>query len=240
MGLIHFVGPNATGTDYICSDIHGHFSLLEDLLAKVAFDKSKDRLFSLGDLIDRGPESDQVLDWLNQNWFFAIQGNHERMLINAVEQKSSHLFTQWMAWGGSWAENLDSGQLHDYCQALSALPVAIELQLQEGQRVALVHAELPDKCDWKDIVDLLELIDPDQIEQNLTVSDMLWNQSQIGRGVDGLLSIEPVKNIDHVFHGHKIVDQITTITNRTFMDLGSYLNDEIGLVNPSSFLEKVS
>lgn len=230
------IGPNASGDDYICSDIHGHFSLLEDLLDQAGFDSSKDRLFSLGDLIDRGSESADVLTWLKQDWFHAIQGNHERMLINAVEQKSSHMFMQWHAWGGDWAEDLDLVQLDKYYQALSKLPVAIELQVSESKKVALVHAELPDQCDWLDVVDQLSNIDEKEVEKSRLVSDMFWKKSQLYRDPEGLLSIQPVKNIDHVFHGHTIVDFITTHTNRTFMDLGSYLNDDIGLVKPTDYV----
>ena len=47
---------NATGRDFVVGDLHGMFSHLEALLNEVAFDESADRLFSVGDLIDRGPE----------------------------------------------------------------------------------------------------------------------------------------------------------------------------------------
>ncbi|WP_188150896.1 metallophosphoesterase [Teredinibacter waterburyi] len=165
---------NSNGVDYICSDIHGHFSLLKALLDKVNFDPSKDRLFSLGDLIDRGPECEEVLKWLRYEWFYAIQGNHERMLINAVEQKSSHVFMQWHAWGGSWAEDFDLVELQEYYQVLSNLPVAIELQVSGSKKVALVHAELPDQCDWLDVIDQLASVDKKDVEKNRLVSDMFW------------------------------------------------------------------
>lgn len=234
--LIKFIEENTKGTDYICSDIHGHFSLLEQLLDIKNFNTTTDRLFSLGDLIDRGYESDQTLKWLAYDWFYAIQGNHERMLINAVEQKSSQLFAQWYAWGGDWAEDFDQYQLEQYYLALSSLPVAIELQLGDGKKVGLVHAELPDKCNWDDVTTLLKREQTENIERNQLTSDMLWKKSQIYRDVDGILSIEPVSNINHVFHGHTIVDQITTYANRTFMDLGSYLNGDIGLIKPTDYV----
>jgi len=48
---------NTTGKDFVVGDLHGCYDLLESLLGAVSFDKSKDRLFSVGDLIDRGPNS---------------------------------------------------------------------------------------------------------------------------------------------------------------------------------------
>jgi len=47
---------NQAGKDYVIGDLHGCYELLERLLDAVGFDKSKDRLFSVGDLIDRGPD----------------------------------------------------------------------------------------------------------------------------------------------------------------------------------------
>ena len=53
------------GRDFAVSDIHGCFSHLSRSLKSIGSDASVDRLFSVGDLVDRGTESDQVLPWLN-------------------------------------------------------------------------------------------------------------------------------------------------------------------------------
>lgn len=65
---------NKTGTDYVVGDIHGCFSLLQAKLDEIGFDPTKDRLFSVGDLVDRGTESDKVLEWLSKPWFHAVCG----------------------------------------------------------------------------------------------------------------------------------------------------------------------
>lgn len=227
---------NSAGKDYICSDIHGHFSLLAQHLAQVNFDEQTDRLFSLGDLIDRGDESDQALEWLAKPWFFAIQGNHERMLINAYESRSESLLFEWRIWGGSWAEDLDFNDLEPFYLAFSQLPLAIELALSDGKTVGMVHAELPDVCDWNEVKQLLLHIEPGQVEETLATSDMLWNKVQAYLPADEIPRVEPVRNVDHVFHGHTIVENYRTITNRTFMDLGSYQTGRVGLVEPINFL----
>lgn len=226
---------NPAGKDYICSDIHGHFSLLAEQLAQINFNEQTDRLFSLGDLIDRGDESDQALEWLAKPWFFAIQGNHERMLINAYESRSESLWFQWMMWGGSWAEDMDFDELEPFYREFSQLPLAIELALPNGKSIGLVHAELPDVCDWNEVKQLLTHIESSQIEATLATSDMLWSKIQPYLPTAEIPRIEPVRNIDHVFHGHTIVESYRTITNRTFMDLGSYESGQIGLINPLSF-----
>lgn len=234
--MITTYGVNTAGKDYICSDIHGHFSLLEATLRGAQFDQERDRLFCLGDLIDRGDESAESLDWLSKPWFHAIQGNHERMLINTVESRSDALRSQWMMWGGSWAEEMTPTQLELFSQAFSALPLAIELMLPGDKSVGLVHAELPDTCDWIQVRHSLQNLHAAEIETTQLTSNMLWTKVQPYLPASEIPRIEPVNNIDHVFHGHTIVEHYRTITNRTFMDLGSYKTGRIGLVDPTQFV----
>jgi serine/threonine protein phosphatase 1 len=234
--LIRVFPCNLTGKDYICSDIHGHFSILQQALNDVGFNERTDRLFCLGDLIDRGDESCLALEWLAKPWFFAIQGNHERMLINTIERQSETLWRQWMMWGGDWAENMDFSELQPFYEAFQKLPVAIEIELNNGKSIGLVHAELPDQCDWNQVKNLLRTIEPEKIEAIRETSDMLWNKNQPLLPQEKLFQVESVKNIDHVFHGHTIVEDYLTISNRTFMDLGAYRTGNIGLICPAEFL----
>lgn len=75
---------NTTGRDFAVGDVHGHFTKLQAALDAVGFNAATDRLFSVGDLVDRGPESADVDTWLAKPWFFAVQGNHDRPDHTAV------------------------------------------------------------------------------------------------------------------------------------------------------------
>lgn len=234
---IQYFSTNLSGQDYICSDIHGHFSLLEQQLEEIRFNPDQDRLFCLGDLIDRGDESNLVLDYLAKPWFFSILGNHELMLIDAFESESEQVRQQWNFWGGDWAEDFDEVILEQYYEAIVELPIAIELRLPNDRNIGLVHAELPLVCDWDEVKKTLS---QKGIRDNRTDSPllhgMLWQKGQMQspEAVHG--QIPPVENIDHVFHGHTIVSEIATISNRTFMDLGSYKSGRIGLIATTSLL----
>ena len=229
--------PNEVGHDYVCSDIHGHFSLLEEHLEKVGFDKRKDRLFCLGDLIDRGDESAMALDYLRKPWFYSILGNHEIMLIEAYETNKSHVLQQWYQWGGAWAEDLSRDELEPYYDAMLMLPMVIELHLKTGAKVGLVHAELPLNCSWNDVCLGLST---KRLTDNSTFTPllhgMLWNKGQTD-SIDAVLGeLDPVDHIDHVFLGHTIMPAITTCANRTFMDLGGYETGMLGLLKIEDFL----
>lgn len=233
MNYQHFT-KNTQGRDFICGDIHGYFNILEKLLIKHEFNQSIDRLFSVGDLIDRGRGSIHVLEWLSQPWFHAIQGNHERMLINVVESKSKNVRKQWQSWGGQWARMLDYSSLQVYYEAIIKMPSAIEIELSEGRNLGLVHAELPDKCDWHQVKKML-LAAPKNIEENPAISNMFWTRAQPLYDDIRKQKVQPVRNIFHVFHGHTPVKKYQTISNRTFLDLGSYKTGEIGFIEVRKF-----
>lgn len=63
-------------------DVHGHYGGLMALLDAIALSPD-DQLYFLGDLIDRGPESAAVVNFVYRNGFPCLLGNHEQMLIEA-------------------------------------------------------------------------------------------------------------------------------------------------------------
>lgn len=82
-------------------DIHGSFASLEALLASVC-PQSGDRIITLGDYVDRGPRSKEVLDWLidqeSKGVVLPLRGNHEIMMLDA--RAGSHFLRQWLSCGG--------------------------------------------------------------------------------------------------------------------------------------------
>lgn len=73
---------------YVFSDVHGEFDALQSNLIEMGFnvDDENDILFSLGDLFDRGPASDKVLEFMLDMWekgrFIGVRGNHDDMLLD--------------------------------------------------------------------------------------------------------------------------------------------------------------
>ena len=80
--MIHHFTKNEQGRDFLVGDIHGMFSKLDEILHDLCFNITVDRLFSVGDMVDRGPESYDVLKWLAASWFHSVRGNHEQMAID--------------------------------------------------------------------------------------------------------------------------------------------------------------
>lgn len=87
---------NMLGKDYVVGDLHGDYDSLLRLLDYVNFNKAFDRLFCVGDLIHRGPKSNECLDLLKQfringeKWFFSTLGNHDVFADQTIKQFSKY------------------------------------------------------------------------------------------------------------------------------------------------------
>jgi len=64
---------------YIIGDIHGCFKTFKILLKKINFNPNQDILWLLGDLVNRGPYSLEIMCWIlnHQNNIQAVLGNHD-------------------------------------------------------------------------------------------------------------------------------------------------------------------
>jgi serine/threonine protein phosphatase 1 len=90
----------------VIGDIHGCSTALDALLAVVA-PQSDDLLITLGDYVDRGPDSRGVLDrhipLFDAGQLIPLRGNHEQMMVQARDHYERRM---WLACGGK--QTLDS------------------------------------------------------------------------------------------------------------------------------------
>lgn len=216
---IQKIGNNTNGRDFIIGDLHGCFHAITSLLKHVKFNKSVDRLISVGDLVDRGPESFSCLELLEKPWFYCVAGNHEMMLIEFLQnpyianpyeldwiKKKARTFTEQKQIAGRFLNRL--------------INLPLVLSVGSGDKhFFVVHGELVDK----------KMIDNQNIEK-WSFSDYqkvevgaIWGR-QIIHAYKGRKLLKCYKStMSPIYSGHTIVNAPLRVDKQIYMDRGAYM-----------------
>ena len=203
--ILHFE-RNPRGRDFVTGDIHGCFTALQAALDAIGFSPAVDRLFCTGDLVDRGPESQLVVSWLDKPWFFSTLGNHDFMAYeyaldgpDALSNLRDH--------GGGWLLDLTKAEQIRIGDRLRTLPLAIQVETSGGP-VGLIHADFP-ADDWQ-AIEIPFSDDDRQIS--------LWSTMRFDR----MYSAE-IRNVRALIHGHLTLSMAQRIANVYFIDTGGWM-----------------
>ena len=210
--MIKHFERNTAGRDLVVGDIHGCFSRLQAHLDAIGFDVARDRLFSVGDLVDRGPESDLAVEWLERPWFHAVRGNHEDM---AIRWPNGHMdTTNYVQNGGGWNVSNPPEKQREIADAFAALPLALDVDTSGGL-VGIVHAECPFPS-WKDFTEVLVTPDLSNSLRKAIIEAALWSRERISA-----MENDTVAGVRAVVVGHTPVERFTSLGNTLYIDTGA-------------------
>lgn len=194
---------NKKGRDFFVGDIHGQYDLLMIKLKSIAFNPLIDRLFSVGDIINKGEQSEACLSLLKKPWFFAVKGNHEELLLSMVNNPEviEHLNKV----GGQWlAAYADTPREIKYFIALIYLKTTLAMTVNTPWgRVGVIHAQAPD--DWNDIT-------------QETISKEAQDHCVWGLSKYRLDNSCIIQNIDATVQGHVNCEATRTKGNQIWID----------------------
>lgn len=215
---------------YAIGDIHGRLDLLDALLAQIADDdahrgRSDTQLLFLGDLIDRGPQSAQVVERLlrlsrtrppHSSMRFLL-GNHEEVFLSALEgnEKSLRFFTKI---GGretifSYGISEDRYMSMDDAQLLQVLKAHVPPEHVE------FLAAFEDMIVLGDYAFVHAGVRPQQPLATQRVKDLRWIRDEF-LAFSGKL--EKV-----IVHGHSITTDVELLPHRIGLDTGAYASDKL-------------
>ena len=198
---------------WLVGDLHGCFARLMAALRERKFDPYQDLLLSVGDLIDRGPQSAECLDLLRYRWVYAVRGNHEQMALEALADGDMRL---WEMNGGDWYTQRAASQKQRLTALIARcrrLPLIIELHSGEQVHV-IAHADYPAAVyRWQRIVD----------EQQVMCRRQRLTDHLAGRH-------GAIAGADHFWFGHTPLKRRYDSDNQHYIDTGAVFGGELTLV----------
>jgi serine/threonine protein phosphatase 1 len=206
---------------YAVGDIHGRFDLLEDMLGQIEADAAGHNpqriiLVFLGDLIDRGPASCEVIDRL-RNYrpgfrIFFLTGNHEEVLLRVLAGERG-ILSHWLKFGGS------------ECMLSYGVDPGVLQRSGEREGQAIVERAIP--ADHQKFIA--------SFDDTLRFGDYLFVHAGIRPKVDLSLQLQSdlrwirqpfLDDVGNhgfvVVHGHTIEDRVVSRPNRIGIDTGAY------------------
>lgn len=211
--LVKRFPPNDIGRDFVVGDIHGCFEMVDQAFEQIAFDGSRDRLFSVGDLVDRGPNSFGVLGFLAQAGVHAVAGNHETMILDIYRDtefvEESMLHERTPDNGMEWWRDVDHDARISILDALAALPLVIEIETKAGI-VGIVHAEVAAGDTWDEFIQDIQELD------HRAIQSAIWGRTRIKQNWP-----QRVKGVERVFVGHTPLLSPRLLGNTCFLDTGA-------------------
>lgn len=207
---------------YAIGDIHGRLDLLDDTLSRVEADidsrkPAENIIIFLGDLIDRGPSSAQVIERVRTyrrpgvRTVFLI-GNHEEVLLRLLRGESRFL-RDWLRFGGA------------ECAKSYGIDATALKRMEPARAVATLQQKIPQdhQAFLQSFADTFRIGSYLFVHAGIRPGVPLADQSQ----ADLRWIREPfLENADNhgfiVVHGHTIAEQVDVRDNRIGLDTGAY------------------
>ena len=212
---------------YAIGDIHGHLDKLRALHALIAADRaalgdSEAPVIHIGDLVDRGPDSRGVIDFLmtgqarGENWV-VLKGNHDRMFSGFMSDPDYHdpRLRRDLWWLHERLGGVET--LASYGVADAGVRLLHDVQAEAKAKVPAAHltylAALPTYHLRGTCLFVHAGVRPGVDLHDQTEDDLVWIR-------DAFLD----DTRDHgalIVHGHTPVEQVTHYGNRLNLDTGA-------------------
>ena len=182
----------------VIGDIHGQYDALRCVLDRSGYDPEYDRLISLGDEVDGGPDSYKVIDYLAAlPNVISVRSNHMDWWMNYI--KTTVELPIWTAQGGR-------ATLWSYeCANRGKVPI---------RHTEYAHKAIPYYIDSKNRIFIHGGFIPNVPLEKQDIETFIWDRQLIGYARNNVIN-----DFNHVFVGHTTTVYYHSLTPLTFNNL---------------------
>lgn len=212
----------------VAADIHGSFDALDRALEEIGYDRDRDTVILVGDMIDRGAQSHRCLEWIDVPGRYCLKGNHESYIEAVCDGRISRQDHE--EDGGHWFYLLDEIQRNAYRRALLSLPLAARVITPRRRRVGMIHADVAGSNFWQFCGHLRH--GDYRAEQIAMNGRSRFNAARSGR------TIPRMSDVDHVFFGHSPVADPFTMENCSWIDTGLPHSGQATVIDVDQWIDR--
>ena len=220
--------PKPQAPFYAIGDIHGCLAEMDRLIEKIRAENPDTPIVFLGDYIDRGTQSAQVLTRLyklqtqNPKEIVCLMGNHERMLLEFIDDPLGR-GARWLVNGG--VQTLQSfgikpGKAKPDAEEAMELADQLESAMPKGLQQWL--RDLPMQWASGDVHCVHAAMDPGAAPDNQKERHLLWGHREF--------MTTPREDGACVVYGHVIVPKPNARDGRFAIDTGAYKTGKLTAV----------
>ena len=196
----------------VISDIHGELKLFEELLEVIEYNPKKDQLILLGDYIDRGPNSKEVLEkviQLKRDGALVLKGNHEDMMVKSLILGEERAWRNWTGRNGG-DKTLESYGFTSSEFIINEEEPFIKPELHSDtldRHLAFIE-ELDYYVEWEDTIFVHAGVHPEKEIEETDPYELIWIRDIFHNGYAGEKTIifghTPSKNLHNDDKNHSV------------------------------------
>ena len=156
---------------YVIGDVQGCYSELQALINKIKFNPSKDKIIFAGDLVNRGNQSLEVMEFCMKykGSIKAVLGNHDFYLLYLIEHQKKNK---------SLKKVLESRNIQKYHSWLKKLPLLLEVKIKETKETFWIsHAGIPYLWDMRIAKKLSKEIQAGMKDDSFKILENIWGDT---------------------------------------------------------------
>ena len=156
---------------YVIGDVQGCYSELQARVKKIKFNPNKDKIIFAGDLVNRGHQSLEVMEFCmrHKGSIKAVLGNHDFYLLYLIEHQKKNK---------SLKKVLDSKNIQKYHSWLKKLPLLLEIKIKETKETFWIsHAGIPYIWDIRMAKKLSKEIQTGMKDDSFKILENIWGDT---------------------------------------------------------------